>query len=269
MINNMHYFYIPSIVASVFIILGLGVQMYYNGELLKENPHAVEAFKSYVSDFKITNLPLFFGIATYSFEGIGTVLSVRDSMKKPQDFPKLLNRLMVFLTVIYLTIPTICYIALGDNLQDIVFFSLPISNIFYLIMQILYAMSALATFPIPLFPVLQIIENSKKLKPRLFTETGKTKNKLLRYGMRLALLTLVFVVAYTVHSFMLFLNLVGALVVTFIGFVLPIWIYHVQFKGRMRIIIKILNFVILVITIVLGVIGVVMSIIGLATTGSQ
>jgi len=203
---------------------------------------------------------LFFGVATYAFEGVGIIFSIRGSMEKPQDFPFILRNQMVVLTVIYLVFPTICLIAIGDRLEDIIFFSLPADNSFFLLVQILYAMSSLLSYPVQLFPALRIIENSNAMRYRLFNEKGRTINKKLRYGLRMAIIGLVFLVAYTATSFHLFLNLLGSCVFTFIGFVMPIWMYNVQFKGRISLGKKIVNFIILIVTIVFGTMGVVMSI---------
>jgi len=259
MINNMHYFYIPSLAANFFIIIGLTAQMYYNSTVLQENPGLKSTFGTHLKEFNFTELPLFFGLATYAFEGVGVLFSIKNTMEKPQDFKPILKTQMVVLTIIYIVFPTVCLVAIGDRLQDIVFFSLPTDDPLYLLIQIMYAMSALFTYPIQLFPALRIIENSKFMRAKLFNERGRTKNKKLRYGLRLAIIGLIFLVAYSANSFHLFLNLMGSCVFTFIGFIMPIWMYHVQFKGRIGLKMRVLNYVILVVTSVFGVVGVIAS----------
>ena len=261
MINNMHYFYIPSLAANFFILVGLTSQMYYNVQLIQQNPEFKSTGANHLKEFNLTELPLFFGLATYAFEGVGVIFSIKNSMEKPQDFQVLLKIQMVILTIIYLVFPSICYVAIGDRLQDIVFFSLPTDDPFYLLVQILYAVSALLSFPIQLFPALRIIENSRFMRYRLFNEKGRTKNKILRYGLRFFVIGIVFLIAYTAKSFHLFLNLMGSCVFTFIGFVLPIWIYHAQFKGKISLKKRIINYCILLTTIFFGATGVVLSII--------
>ncbi len=260
LINNMHYFYIPSLAANFFILAGLASQMFYNAQVLQERPELKSTLGTHLKEFNWIDLPLFFGIATYAFEGVGIIFSIRSSMEKPQDFKFLLKNQMVILTIIYVIFPTFCYIALADRLTDIIFFTLPTDDPFYLLIQILYAISALLSFPVQFFPAIRIMENSKIMRYRLFNERGKCKNKALRYGMRMSVIALVFLVASTATSFHLFLNLLGSCVFTFIGFILPIKIYHVQFKGRIPLKRRIVNYLILAVVVFFGTTGFIMSI---------
>lgn len=259
MINNMHYFYIPSLAANFFILIGLLSQTYYNTQVIQDNPELKSTVGSHLKEFNWTQLPLFFGIATYAFEGVGVIFSIRSAMEKPQDFPRILKHEMILLTFIYLLFPTLCYIAFGSKVPDIIFFTLPTDDPFYLLIQVLYAISALFSYPVQLFPALRIMENSKFFRFKLFDEKGKAKNKKLRYGLRLVVIGLVFVVAYSANSFHLFLNLLGSCVFTFIGFILPVWVYNVQFKGRIKTATRFSNLLILAASIFFGFTGFCMS----------
>lgn len=232
LINNMHYFYIPSMAANFFIMIALLSQMFYNVESANAHPEVKSHFVSNFFGFHITQLPVFFGVAVFSFEGVGVTFSIRDSMEKPEALPKILKSQMVVITAIYIVFSSVSALALGDKLEDIVFFSLPTSQPFYLLIQILYAVSALFTYPIQLFPAIRIMENSKFLRMRLFNEKGRTRNKYLRYGLRLFMIGCVFLIAYLTKSFHLFLGLIGSCIMTTLGFGLPIWLYMAQFKDR-------------------------------------
>jgi len=259
MINNMHYFYIPSLAANFFILVGLLSQTYYNTQVIQANPELKSTLGTHLKEFHWTQLPLFFGIATFAFEGVGVIFSIRSAMEKPQDFPRILKNEMILLTFIYLVFPTLSYVAFGDKVPDIIFFTLPTDDPFYLLIQVLYAISALFSYPVQLFPALRIIENSKFFRFKLFNEKGRTKNKKLRYGLRLVVIGLVFLVAYAANSFHLFLNLLGSCVFTFIGFILPVWVYNVHFKGRIKTGTKITNFLIVAVSVFFGSTGFVMS----------
>lgn len=269
LINNMHYFYLPSLAANFFIIVGLSAQTYYNIETIHNNPSIHDNFVNTFGSFHITNLPLFFGVALYSFEGVGVTLSIRDSMEKPQDLPKLLKGQMAILTVIYIIFSALTCLAFGTSIPEIVFFSLPAENPVYLLIQILYAISVLLSYPIQLFPAIRIMENSSFLKDKLFFENGSNKNRLLRYGLRFMVIGIVFLVAYLTKSFHLFLNLLGSCVFTLLGFGIPIWLYMTQFKGRVAKRTKIANYVILAVTAVFGGFGFVTSITGLVNAGKN
>ena len=166
---------------------------------------------------------------------------------------------MMILGIIYTIFPLVSYAALGEKTPEIILFSLPTSDGFYLLVQILYVMSALFSYPVQLFPALKIMEDSKLLRFRLFDEKGRTKNKLLRYGLRLTVMFFIYLIAYTAQSFHLFVNLLGSCVFTFLGFVLPVWMYFIQFKGRMTKKLRIWNYFILVVGIILGTLGFIIS----------
>lgn len=74
------------------------------------------------------SLPLFFGTAIFSFEGIALVLPLQNAMKKPRNFSKLLGVLnvgMVFVTAIYISFGAIGYWKYGDETQDSLTLNLP------------------------------------------------------------------------------------------------------------------------------------------------
>ena len=147
----MHYFYLPSLAANFFIIIGLASQMYYNSEVLQANPEISSSFATTLTEFNFPKLPLFFGVALYSFEGVGVTLSIRDSMEKPQDLPNLLKSPNGYPNLIYMLFSTMTCLVLGNSVQEIIFFTLPADDPFYLLIQILYAVSVLFTYPIQLF----------------------------------------------------------------------------------------------------------------------
>ena len=265
LINNMHYFYLPSIAANFFIIVGLAAQAYYNIETVHNSPDVHENFTATFESFNISKFPLFFGVALYSFEGVGVTLSIRDSMEKPQDLPKLVKVQMIVLTLVYILFSALTCLAFGNKIPDIVFFTLPAENPLYLLIQILYAVSVLFTYPIQLFPAIRIIENSAIMKNKLFFDNGRNRNRVLRYGLRFLVIGLVFLVAYLAKSFHLFLNLLGSCVFTALGLGVPIWLYMTQFKGRINTRTKACNYTILLVALTFGSFGFVTSVIGLAT----
>jgi len=61
------------------------------------------------------------------------IFSLRASMEKPQEFPFLLKVEMALITLIYILFPTMSYVAFGENTPEIIFFSLPTDEPFYLL----------------------------------------------------------------------------------------------------------------------------------------
>lgn len=96
-------------------------------------------------------LPLFFGIAVFTFEGIGLVIPVRHAMQEPEKFPGVLRRTMVALGALYVTFGMLSYLAFGDDTHDIITLNLP-NNPLVAMVRLLYSTGLLFTFPIMLFP---------------------------------------------------------------------------------------------------------------------
>jgi len=92
-------------------------------------------------------------------------------------------------------------------------------------------------------------------------ESGEGKYvELKRILMRLLVVSLMFLVAYTTKSFALFINLLGSLVFTVISFVIPILIYQEYYKDKISWTTRTLNWTILVVGVVLGTFGVIASV---------
>ena len=73
-------------------------------------------------------LPLFFGIAIYAFEGIAVVLPIENRMRTKADFRGLsgvLNTGMVFVTVLYACIGFYGYLCFGSTIEGSITLNLP------------------------------------------------------------------------------------------------------------------------------------------------
>lgn len=92
----------------------------------------------------------------FSFEGIGMVIPVIEGMKQPEKFPSVLNLGMVIVTLIFVLIGVIGYVAYGENTQASVVANLPKVPLSVTV-QILYALAMILTSPFMLYPPLTII----------------------------------------------------------------------------------------------------------------
>ena len=90
-INNAHYFYIPSLIGTIFVITSIGSQLVYDLQLISHMPNFGDQLANGMEKFEMGQIAMVFGVATYGFEGIGTLFSIRNAMEKPQDFPKLVK----------------------------------------------------------------------------------------------------------------------------------------------------------------------------------
>lgn len=78
-----------------------------------------------LTEFNIANLPLFFGVALYAFEGIGVMFTIKNSMEKPKKFKYILAVNMILLTVIYLFFSVASNAAFKNRTPDVVLLTLP------------------------------------------------------------------------------------------------------------------------------------------------
>lgn len=80
-------------------------------------------------------------------------------MKRPEKFPFVLTLGMMIVTVIYVLIGTLSYLAYGDRIQAAVIYNFPPNNRLTIAVELLYSLAICLTAPFMLFPALKIIEN--------------------------------------------------------------------------------------------------------------
>ena len=153
---------ITALVADFFILLGL-VYLYYYDILTLVKNHGV----SDIVQFNPQNWPLFIGTAIFTFEGIGLIIPIQESMKKPAKFPKVLAYVMFIIIVVFMSMGALSYAAYGSSTRTVIILNLPQDDRFVNTVQLLYAMAILLSTPLQLFPAIRIMENE------LFRRSGK------------------------------------------------------------------------------------------------
>jgi len=102
-----------------------------------------------IASFRPRRMPLFFGLAVYSFEGIGLVIPIQQSMEEPQKLPNMLRNTVVGLTMLLVTIGCLSYMAYGDQTSDMITLNLPRNGLVSSV-QLLYCLVwYLSTHPAP------------------------------------------------------------------------------------------------------------------------
>lgn len=150
-----------ALIADVFILLGL-IYLYGFGisTIMEKGVADIQPFnpKSYT---------LLIGTAIFTFEGIGLIIPIQESMKRPEKFPAALGLVMVIITVIFLSMGVVGYATFGSKTETVVILNLPQQDNFVRSIQFLYAAAILLSTPLQLFPAIRILENG------LFTRSGK------------------------------------------------------------------------------------------------
>ncbi len=151
-----------ALVADFLILLGLIYLYYYNIFTIVTN-HGVAD----IINFNSHDWTLFIGTAIFTFEGIGLIIPIQESMKNPRTFPPVLGGVMIVITVIFVSMGALSYAAYGSATKTVVILNLPQDDKFVNAIQFLYSLAILLSTPLQLFPAIRITENE------LFTRSGK------------------------------------------------------------------------------------------------
>lgn len=150
-----------ALIADAFIVIGLAYLFYYDVLTLSTNGLAD------IIQFNQKDWTLFIGTAIFTFEGIGLIIPIQESMKSPSKFPKVMFYVMIIITVLFITMGAVSYAAYGSKTETVVLLNLPQDNKFVNGVQFLYSLAILLSTPLQIFPAIRITENA------LFTRSGK------------------------------------------------------------------------------------------------
>ena len=151
-----------ALIADGFILLGLIYLYYYDILTLSE-----QGGVSDIQAFNPASWTLFIGTAIFTFEGVGLIIPIQESMKKPHKFPHVLAFVMVVITILFISIGTLSYAAYGSATRTVVILNLPQDDKLVNAVQFLYSLAILLSTPLQLFPAIRIMENE------MFTRSGK------------------------------------------------------------------------------------------------
>ncbi|KAL5333130.1 transmembrane amino acid transporter protein-domain-containing protein [Aspergillus crustosus] len=153
MIRNISKLGPIALVADAFILFGLGYIYCYDIASLASRGMAPE-----VKLFNSDSFTLTIGSCIFTFEGIGLVLPIQSSMKRPQSFDGLLYTVMLIITVIFTGVGALSYATFGADTKTEIISNLPQDSRLVNTVQILYSLAILVGTPIQLFPPVRIVE---------------------------------------------------------------------------------------------------------------
>lgn len=120
-IRDLKYLVPFSTLANLFIVVTFAITLYF----LFEGPLKFSDRPLYVS---IDKLPIFLSTVIFSMEGIGVVMPVENSMKKPHHFlgcPGVLNTAMSVIVSLYAIIGFFGYVKYGETVHASITMDLP------------------------------------------------------------------------------------------------------------------------------------------------
>lgn len=142
-----------ALLADVFILVGLIYIYQYDFTFIFS--HGIH--KS-VELFNPNGYTLTLGASIFTFEGIGLILPIQQSMKKPHQFEPLLAIVMVLITIIFTSVGALCYATFGSETGIEVINNFPQDSKIVNAVQFMYALAVLIGNPVQLFPAMRIIE---------------------------------------------------------------------------------------------------------------
>lgn len=151
-----------ALVADAFIILGLIYLGYFDIHTIVANGGVAD-----ITRFNSKNWTLFIGTAIFTFEGVGLIIPIQESMKYPTQFPPVLAAVMVGITLLFTLMGALSYAAFGSKTRTVVLLNLPQDDKFVNAVQLLYSLAILLSTPLQLFPAIRIMESG------IFTRSGK------------------------------------------------------------------------------------------------
>jgi proton-coupled amino acid transporter len=169
---------------------------------------------------------LFFGMAVFAFEGAGIILPMQQAMREPSEFKPILRNGMLVITTLYLVFPLLTYVAWGSAIQDMVTANLPQRAPIVITVELLYCAGLFLTFPIMMWPAVQILEGSRLFRALDCCSVGGgggggSGGRVQSIVFRTLLVAVVSLAAVCIPKFGLFVGLIGCLSCSMLAFILP------------------------------------------------
>ncbi|KAK2011898.1 transmembrane amino acid transporter [Colletotrichum eremochloae] len=171
-----------ALVADVFIVVGVAYIWWYDISAL-----ATRGMDPTVRLFNPTSYTLTIGASIFTFEGIGLIIPIQASMKRPEHFEPLLAGVMLLITCVFTSVGALCYATFGDRTKIEIIDNYPQDSRLVNAVQFMYALAVLVGNPVQLFPAMRIIEG------KIFGHRSGKKDLLTKWkknAFRTALVTL-------------------------------------------------------------------------------
>ncbi|KAI8599889.1 transmembrane amino acid transporter protein-domain-containing protein [Dissophora ornata] len=241
LIRRMSILSLPSMLANLFIVFGITYLWYFSIHSLATNGIGPDIVLFNRDDFA-----LFIGTAVFSFEGVGLIVPITESMAEPEKFPRVLAMTITVVALIFMSVGALCYSAFGSNIQTIVILNLPITSGWTITVEILYSLAIILSIPLMLSPASRIIEHGF-----FGTKSGglSFKVKMMKNAVRIVLICVCAVVSFAIGSANLdkFVSFVGSVACMPLCFIFPAMFHYKACAKTLRA--KILD-------VILGVVGI-------------
>mmetsp|Transcript_18005 Transcript_18005/g.35447 ORF Transcript_18005/g.35447 Transcript_18005/m.35447 type:complete len:550 (-) Transcript_18005:351-2000(-) len=210
-----------ALVADVANIIGMLVVISFDVEVFHEHElHMENALSNVIFGVVFANLPYFFGVAIYCYEGVGVILNIHESMQNKPHFRRILATTMAMVTSVYIVFGSLGYIAYADSTKEIITLNLG-DGIPTKIVKVALSTGLFFTFPLMMLPVYTIIESSSVLSGR---------SQWVKSLVRVIVVFGAVFIAIGIPNFGDFISLVGAGACALLALILPAY-FHLKLYG--------------------------------------
>ncbi|KAK4887000.1 hypothetical protein RN001_003271 [Aquatica leii] len=202
-----------SFLANLCLIVAFGITLYYM--FIQINPpSSVPGFSSF------STLPLFFSTVIFAMEGIGVVMPVENTMKKPQQFlgcPGVLNIAMAIVVLLYTVIGFFGYLRYGAKTEASITLNLPVEEIPAQIVNVLIPIAVFLTYNLQMYVPLDIIWKNL-LSHKI---NGTVNRNIAQVLMRCIFVCGTIAIAVAVPNLEPIISLVGSICFSTLGLLVP------------------------------------------------
>lgn len=153
LITNLKFLVPCSMIASVCMISGSAITLYYSTQDLPD-----PSTRNYVAP--INKLPLFFGTAIFAFEGISLVLPLQNAMKKPKNFYRpagVLNIGWLIVSTMFMVMGWLGYLKYGEEVQGSLTLNLPRDEVLAQSVKLIISTGVLLGYALQFMVAIQIM----------------------------------------------------------------------------------------------------------------
>ncbi|KAK9709779.1 Transmembrane amino acid transporter protein [Popillia japonica] len=210
-----------SMLANIFMGLGLGITIYY---LVIDLPPISERNLA----APISTLPICVSITIFAIEAIGVVMPLENNMKTPQNFTGLcgvLNQGMAGVTLVYIIVGFLGYFKHGSEVEGSITLNLPHDEYKSQAVKILIGLAVFFTFGLQFYVCLDIAWNGVKHR---YVKNATFAN----YVLRTVMVIICVMLAVALPMITPFVGLIGAFCFSLLGLIMPILIEIVTFWDK-------------------------------------